>query len=113
VQDATPITLGQEFSGYAAQVAYGVQRLEAALPAVLRLAQGGTAVGTGVCALLGLLLLLLLFMVALFAMLQPLRTAARCPLRNAKRPVHCISKPMGSDCGIAMHRMQRCNMCAT
>lgn len=46
-QDATPLTLGQEFGGYAAQVEYGVGRLEAALPAVLRLAQGGTAVGTG------------------------------------------------------------------
>lgn len=46
-QDATPLTLGQEFSGYETQVAYGVQRIEAALPRVLQLAQGGTAVGTG------------------------------------------------------------------
>lgn len=46
-QDATPLTLGQEFSGYVTQVAYGAQRVEAALPRVLQLAQGGTAVGTG------------------------------------------------------------------
>lgn len=47
LQDATPLTLGQEFSGYAAQVADCIERLEAALPRVFRLAQGGTAVGTG------------------------------------------------------------------
>jgi fumarate hydratase class II len=46
-QDATPITLGQEFSGYAAQVAGGVARVEISLPALMQLAQGGTAVGTG------------------------------------------------------------------
>jgi fumarate hydratase class II len=46
-QDATPLTLGQEFSGYATQIAYGIKRVEAALPRVLQLAQGGTAVGTG------------------------------------------------------------------
>src|SRR5918995_5251855 len=46
-QDATPVTLGQEFSGYAAQVEYGIARIEATLPGVLALAQGGTAVGTG------------------------------------------------------------------
>ncbi len=48
LQDATPLTLGQEFSGYAKQVEYGVARLENALPRVLELAQGGTAVGTGI-----------------------------------------------------------------
>ncbi|HTW35239.1 MAG TPA: class II fumarate hydratase [Rhizomicrobium sp.] len=47
LQDATPITLGQEFSGYATQVAYGIARVEAALPRLCQLAQGGTAVGTG------------------------------------------------------------------
>ncbi|WP_114394565.1 class II fumarate hydratase [Oleisolibacter albus] len=47
LQDATPLTLGQEFSGYAQQVAYGIARAKAVLPALLRLAQGGTAVGTG------------------------------------------------------------------
>jgi len=46
-QDATPITLGQEFSGYAKQVANGVERLKQTLPALMELAQGGTAVGTG------------------------------------------------------------------
>ncbi len=48
LQDATPVTLGQEFSGYAAQARYGAARLRATLPDVLALAQGGTAVGTGV-----------------------------------------------------------------
>ena len=47
LQDATPLTLGQEFSGYAAQVAYGIGRVKGALPQLYRLAQGGTAVGTG------------------------------------------------------------------
>ena len=47
LQDATPITLGQEFSGYAAQVALAIERIEATLPGLYRLAQGGTAVGTG------------------------------------------------------------------
>jgi fumarate hydratase class II len=46
-QDATPLTLGQEFSGYATQVANGIARLKGALPRLLQLAQGGTAVGTG------------------------------------------------------------------
>jgi fumarate hydratase class II len=45
--DATPLTLGQEFGGYAHQVARAIQRVEAALPDVHELAQGGTAVGTG------------------------------------------------------------------
>jgi fumarate hydratase class II len=47
LMDATPLTLGQEFSGYATQVAYGIQRIERALPGLHQLAQGGTAVGTG------------------------------------------------------------------
>src|ERR671917_1976433 len=47
LQDATPVTLGQEFSGYAAQVALGIGRIEATLPGLYALAQGGTAVGTG------------------------------------------------------------------
>mmetsp|Transcript_17790 Transcript_17790/g.42696 ORF Transcript_17790/g.42696 Transcript_17790/m.42696 type:complete len:436 (+) Transcript_17790:450-1757(+) len=46
-QDATPLTLGQEFSGYAAQVINGIERVESALPALYKIAQGGTAVGTG------------------------------------------------------------------
>ncbi|WP_296721899.1 class II fumarate hydratase [Erythrobacter sp.] len=48
LQDATPMTLGQEFSGYAKQIEYGIARVEATLPRVLELAQGGTAVGTGI-----------------------------------------------------------------
>ena len=47
LQDATPLTLGQEFSGYAAQVGDCIERVESVMPRVLRLAQGGTAVGTG------------------------------------------------------------------
>ena len=47
LQDATPLTLGQEFSGYVAQLAHARQHIEAALPHVYELAQGGTAVGTG------------------------------------------------------------------
>ncbi|HXF55132.1 MAG TPA: class II fumarate hydratase [Hyphomicrobiaceae bacterium] len=46
-QDATPLTLGQEFSGYAAQVANAAARIESTLPGLYELAQGGTAVGTG------------------------------------------------------------------
>ena len=48
LMDATPVTLGQEFSGYAAQVRYGIERLESTLPRVAELALGGTAVGTGI-----------------------------------------------------------------
>lgn len=47
LQDATPLTLGQEFSGYKTQIAEGIRRLEATLPSLYNLAQGGTAVGTG------------------------------------------------------------------
>ncbi|HEY8380677.1 MAG TPA: class II fumarate hydratase [Microvirga sp.] len=47
LQDATPVTLGQEFSGYAMQVRLGIARIEATLPGLYALAQGGTAVGTG------------------------------------------------------------------
>ena len=47
LQDATPLTLGQEFSGYAAQIEDNIARVEGVLPRLLRLAQGGTAVGTG------------------------------------------------------------------
>ncbi|MCR9272089.1 MULTISPECIES: class II fumarate hydratase [Mameliella] len=46
-QDATPLTLGQEFSGYAHQIRQGLKRVEAAMPGIYELAQGGTAVGTG------------------------------------------------------------------
>ena len=47
LQDATPLTLGQEFSGYAFQIEAGIARVEAVLPRLHQLAQGGTAVGTG------------------------------------------------------------------
>lgn len=47
LQDATPLTLGQEFSGYVQQLSYNIARVKAVLPAVYRLALGGTAVGTG------------------------------------------------------------------
>jgi len=46
-QDATPLTLGQEFSGYAKQVENGIKRIEMTMPMLMELAQGGTAVGTG------------------------------------------------------------------
>ncbi|WP_168077578.1 class II fumarate hydratase [Caulobacter sp. SSI4214] len=52
-QDATPLTLGQEFSGYAQQVANGIERIESTLPKLMQLAQGGTAVGTGLNAPIG------------------------------------------------------------
>ncbi len=47
LQDATPLTLGQEFSGYAAQIEDSMERVRSVMPRLLRLAQGGTAVGTG------------------------------------------------------------------
>jgi fumarate hydratase class II len=48
LQDATPVTLGQEFSGYAAQIRLGIERVKNCLPRTYALAQGGTAVGTGI-----------------------------------------------------------------
>jgi fumarate hydratase class II len=48
LMDATPVTLGQEFGGYAAQIRYGIDRIESALPRVAELPLGGTAVGTGI-----------------------------------------------------------------
>ncbi|KAH7294127.1 hypothetical protein KP509_28G057900 [Ceratopteris richardii] len=47
LQDAVPLTLGQEFSGYVTQVKYGIERVKGSLPRLYQLAQGGTAVGTG------------------------------------------------------------------
>ncbi|GAA0546753.1 fumarate hydratase class II [Rhizomicrobium palustre] len=52
-QDATPLTLGQEFSGYTKQVENGIFRIEQTLPLLMQLAQGGTAVGTGLNAPVG------------------------------------------------------------
>jgi fumarate hydratase class II len=48
LQDATPMTLGQEFSGYAKQIEFGIARVNSSLPRLMQLAQGGTAVGTGI-----------------------------------------------------------------
>ncbi|MCB0199013.1 MAG: class II fumarate hydratase [Anaerolineae bacterium] len=53
LMDAMPVRLGQEFGGYAAQIAAGIQRIEASLPRLAELALGGTAVGTGINALPG------------------------------------------------------------
>jgi len=52
-QDATPLTLGQEFSGYTRQIENGIARIEQTLPKLMELAQGGTAVGTGLNAPIG------------------------------------------------------------
>jgi fumarate hydratase class II len=52
-QDATPLTLGQEFSGYATQISNGIARIEQTMPKLMELAQGGTAVGTGLNAPIG------------------------------------------------------------
>jgi fumarate hydratase class II len=52
-QDATPVTLGQEFSGYAKQIENGIARIRQTLPALMELAQGGTAVGTGLASPVG------------------------------------------------------------
>ena len=52
-QDATPMTLGQEFSGYVYQLEQGLKRVESSLPDVLQIAQGGTAVGTGLNTYIG------------------------------------------------------------
>src|SRR5438105_2006095 len=52
-QDATPLTLGQEFSGYTRQVENGIERVEQTMPRLMELAQGGTAVGTGLNAPVG------------------------------------------------------------
>ena len=48
LMDATPVTFGQEFAGYAAQIRYGIERVNAALPRVAEVPQGGTATGTGI-----------------------------------------------------------------
>jgi fumarate hydratase class II len=52
-QDATPLTLGQEFSGYTQQIDNGIERIQSSLPKLMQLAQGGTAVGTGLNAPVG------------------------------------------------------------
>ncbi|MFT3671493.1 class II fumarate hydratase [Aestuariivirga sp.] len=52
-QDATPVTLGQEFSGYTQQIEMGIRRIEMTMPDLMQLAQGGTAVGTGLASPVG------------------------------------------------------------
>ncbi|MFN3224973.1 MAG: class II fumarate hydratase [Hyphomicrobiales bacterium] len=52
-QDATPLTLGQEFGGYTQQLTNGIARIESTLPSLMELAQGGTAVGTGLASPVG------------------------------------------------------------
>ena len=53
LMDATPVTMGQEFGGYAAQIRYGIERIDSALPRVAEVPLGGTAVGTGINTPLG------------------------------------------------------------
>ncbi|TMB56034.1 MAG: class II fumarate hydratase, partial [Chloroflexi bacterium] len=74
LMDATPVTLGQEFGGYAAQVRNGIERLEASLPRVAELALGGTAVGTGINAPAGFAP----------AVIEELRTTTGLPLTEAR-----------------------------
>jgi fumarate hydratase class II len=74
LMDATPVTLGQEFGGYAAQVRYGIERLEATLPRVAELALGGTAVGTGINAPAGFAA----------AVIKELRETTALPLTEAR-----------------------------
>jgi fumarate hydratase class II len=74
LMDATPVTLGQEFGGYAAQVRYGIERLEATLPRVAELALGGTAVGTGINAPAGFAA----------AVIEELRSTTGLPLTEAR-----------------------------
>ncbi len=74
LMDATPVTLGQEFGGYAAQVRRGIERLEATLPRVGELPLGGTAVGTGINAPAGFAA----------AVIDELRDATGLPLSEAR-----------------------------
>jgi fumarate hydratase class II len=74
LMDATPVTLGQEFGGYAAQVRYGIDRLHDTLPRVTELALGGTAVGTGINAPAGFAA----------AVIEQLRGSTGLPLTEAR-----------------------------
>jgi len=74
LMDATPVTLGQEFGGYAAQVRYGIERLHATLPRLAELPLGGTAVGTGINAPAGFAV----------AVIGELRTSTGLPLTEAR-----------------------------
>jgi fumarate hydratase class II len=74
LMDATPVTLGQEFSGYASQVQFGIDRLESVLPRLAELPLGGTAVGTGVNTPPGFAA----------AVIERLRTSTGLPLTEAR-----------------------------
>jgi fumarate hydratase class II len=74
LMDATPVTLGQEFTGYAAQVRYGIERIDGVLPRLAELPLGGTAVGTGVNAPPGFAA----------AVIELLREATGLPLTEAR-----------------------------
>ncbi|MEU6022408.1 class II fumarate hydratase [Micromonospora sp. NPDC047134] len=74
LMDATPVTLGQEFGGYAAQIRYGIERLEGALPRLAELPLGGTAVGTGINTPLGFAA----------AVIEKLRDSTGLPLTEAR-----------------------------
>jgi fumarate hydratase class II len=80
-QDATPITLGQEFSGYVAQLDYGMRRIQENLDYLLELAQGGTAVGTGLNAKPGF--------AALFA--EKVAEITRLPFRTAPNKFEALA----------------------
>ena len=109
-QDATPLTLGQEFSGYAAQVASSIKRIELTLPGLCELAQGGTAVGTGLNAPVGFAELVAekiaeITGIALRHRAQQVRGAGRARfhgvLRTARstlRPRRCSRSPTTSAC---------------
>ncbi|MFG2063344.1 class II fumarate hydratase [Micromonospora sp. NPDC048871] len=74
LMDATPVTLGQEFGGYAAQIRYGIERLAGALPRLAELPLGGTAVGTGINTPLGFAA----------AVIEKLRDSTGLPLTEAR-----------------------------
>ena len=74
LMDATPVTLGQEFGGYAAQVRYGIERLDGVLPRLAELPLGGTAVGTGINTPLGFAA----------AVIEKLRDSTGLPLTEAR-----------------------------
>ena len=96
LQDATPLTLGQEFSGYATQVEYGIERVRAALPRLCALAQGGTAVGTGLNTKAGF--------DARFAAEVAALTGASLQDRREQVRSHCRQRRGRRDVGRAQHR---------
>ena len=94
LMDATPVTLGQEFGGYAAAVRHGIERIDAVLPDVCELPLGGTAVGTGLNAPAD-------FAGRVIALLRE-GTACRSPRRatTSRRPGRAtLSSPRAERCG--------------